>query len=135
MDLSSLVQAVIVYMKDHYPTTPQELNFHAELKADSQWCWSDDYHKLVMKKVPVDDCRLNIAGTATLRTCEKEEKYLRKRTEANKKDKGNDSSDESADEQLLGVSGSPWLARAIWTYLFVSTFVTMCKIHTQAIPS
>ncbi|XP_074607962.1 uncharacterized protein LOC141860681 [Acropora palmata] len=37
MDLSPLVQAVIVYMKDHYPTTPEELNFHAELKAASQW--------------------------------------------------------------------------------------------------
>ena len=107
MDLSPLVQAVIVYMKDHYPTTPQELNFHAELKAASQWCWSDDYHKLVVKKVPVDDCRLKIAATATLRTWEKVEKDLLKRTEANKKDRGNDSSDESADEQLSGVSGSP----------------------------
>ena len=55
MNLSPLVQAVIVYMKDHFPINAKELNFHAELKAASQWCWSDDYNQLVTKKVPVDD--------------------------------------------------------------------------------
>ena len=107
MDLSSLVQAVILYMKDHYPTNPEELNFHAELKAASHWCWSDDYHQLVMKKVPVNDCRLKIAATKALDTWGKEEKDLRKKTEAKKMDKGNDSSDESEEEQLSGVSVNP----------------------------
>ena len=32
--------------QDHYPTTPEELNFHAELQAASQWWCSDDYNKL-----------------------------------------------------------------------------------------
>ena len=31
--------AVLVYMKDHYPTTPDEYNFQAELKAASHWYW------------------------------------------------------------------------------------------------
>lgn len=104
MDLSSLVQAVVMYMKDDYPTNPEKLNFHAELKAASHWCWSDDYHQLVMKKVPLNDCRLQIAATKALGTWKKEEKDLRKRTEAKKMDKGNDSSDESEEEQLSGVS-------------------------------
>ena len=41
MDVSTVVQAVIVYMKDHYPTTPDEFNFHAELKAACHWHWLD----------------------------------------------------------------------------------------------
>ena len=39
MDFSTLVRAVMVYMKDHYPTTPDEYNFQAELKAASHWFW------------------------------------------------------------------------------------------------
>ncbi|XP_044174448.1 uncharacterized protein LOC122958087 [Acropora millepora] len=103
MDLSSLVQAVIMYMKDHFPPNPEELNFHAELKAASHWCWSDDYHQLVMKKVPYNDCRLKIAATKALDTWKKEEKDLLKKTEAKKMDKGNDSSDESEEEQLSDI--------------------------------
>ena len=106
MDLSPLVQAVMMYMKENYPSNHKQLNFHAELKAASQWCWSDDYHHLVMKKVPFDDCRLKFAATKTLSTWVKDEKDLQKRTKAKKMDKGNDSSDESADEQLSGVSGN-----------------------------
>ena len=39
MDFSTLLRAVLVYMKDHYPTTPDEYNFQAELKAASHWYW------------------------------------------------------------------------------------------------
>ena len=97
MDLIPMVQAVIVYMRDHYPTTPEELNFHAELKAASQWCWSEDYNQLVMKKAPFDDCRLIIAATETLKTWKKEEADLQTR-----KTEESDSSDENVDEQLSG---------------------------------
>lgn len=76
MNLSPLVQAMIVYMKDNYPNTPKELNFHAELKAASHWCLSDDYKQVVVKKVPVGDCRLKIAAKETLKTWEKKEKDL-----------------------------------------------------------
>ncbi|XP_044174429.1 uncharacterized protein LOC114972041 [Acropora millepora] len=76
MDLSPLVQAVILYMKDHFPITPKELNFHAELKAASGWSWSDDYTQLSMKKVPFDDCRLKIAATEALKTWKKMEEEL-----------------------------------------------------------
>ena len=106
MDLSPLVQAVIVYMKDHFPITPKELNFHAELKAASQWCWLDDYKQLVMKKVPVGDCRLKIAAKETLQTWEKKERDLQT-IKANKMSEDRDSSDESAEEQLSGKSEKP----------------------------
>ena len=97
MDLSPMVQAMIVYMRDHYPTNPEELNFHAELKAASQWGWSNDYNQLVMKKVPLNDCRLKIAATETLKTWKKEKADLQTR-----KTEDSDSSHENVDEQLSG---------------------------------
>ena len=116
MNLSPLVQAVVVYMVDHFPTTPEELNFHAELKAASQWCWSDDYHQLVRKEVPADDCRLKLAVSETLKAWEKEKKQLQKamqRIRANNMD-----DDESIDEQLSGWSWNLCPARTICTYHF-----------------
>ena len=77
MDCSPLVQAVIVYMKDHYPITPKELNFHAELKAASKWYWLEENgNSSALKEVPADDCRLKIAVTETLKTWEKEKEDL-----------------------------------------------------------
>lgn len=45
MNFSTLVRAVLVYMKDHYPTTPDEYNFQAELKAASHWYWYPNSNK------------------------------------------------------------------------------------------
>ncbi|XP_068676872.1 uncharacterized protein [Montipora foliosa] len=93
MEVSTVVQAVIVYMKDHYPTTPEQFNFHAELKAACHWHWLDDTKPPpFMKPVPYDDCRLKIAATETLKTWEEELKALVEHR---------DSSDESLEEQLL----------------------------------
>ena len=106
MNRSPLVQAVVEYMGDNYPTTPEELNFHAELKAASYWCWLDDYSQLVRKEVSIDNCQLKIAVTETLKSWKKEEKELLGR-KGNKMDKDSDSSDYTVDEQLSGMSGSP----------------------------
>ena len=106
MSLSPLVQAVKKYMKDHCPNSAKELNFHAELKAASQWCLPDDYEQLVMKKVPVGDCRLKIAVTSTLKTWEEKVKELQMNKPTNI-DEDNDSPDECVDERLSGVSGNP----------------------------
>ena len=35
VDFDTLMTAVLVYMKNHYPNTPDEFNFQAELKAAS----------------------------------------------------------------------------------------------------
>lgn len=45
MNFSTLVRAVLVYMKDHYPTTPEEYNFQAELKVASHWYWLPESHE------------------------------------------------------------------------------------------
>ena len=103
MEVSALVQAVIVYMKDHFPTTPEELNFHAELKAASQWYWlNENKEPSTLKKVPTDDCRLKIAVRETLETWEKEEKDLQEKLQ---RTEGSDSSDDSVDEELSGEHG------------------------------
>lgn len=66
MDFSPLVIAVMVYMKDHYPTTPEEFNFQAQLTAASHWCWPDkDKRRLSLKSGPHNDDRLKIAAQAT----------------------------------------------------------------------
>ncbi|XP_044167794.1 uncharacterized protein LOC122951805 [Acropora millepora] len=101
MDLSPLVQAVTVYLKDHFPTTPRELNFHAELKAAGQWYWlNDKKDPLSLKKVPPGDCRLKIAVRDTLETWEKEEKDLREKLQRTK-DRSSDY--ESADQECSDV--------------------------------
>ena len=107
---SPLVLAVKGYMRDHYPTTPEDLNFHAELKAASKWCFSHDYKQLVLKGAPVGDYRLMIAVTKTLETWQKEEKDLQM-IKPSKIDKHSDcDSDcdcEPVDERLSGVLGNP----------------------------
>lgn len=95
MHVSPLVQAVVVYLTDHFPINAKELNFHAELKAASQWCWSDDYNQLVVKKVPDGDCRLKIAAKETLKTWHKMKEELLN-TSDNK-------SNESVDKKLSDV--------------------------------
>ena len=96
MDLSPLVEAVTVYMDDHFPTTPEELNFHAELKAASQWYWlNDNKDSLPLKKVPADDCRLKIAVRDTLETWKKEKKALQ------------DSPNDSVNKKSSGKHGKP----------------------------
>ena len=104
MELSPLVQAVIVYMKDNYPTTPKELNFHAELKAASHWHWLEDNEdSSALKEVP-DNCRLKIAVRETLKTWEEEEKGLQAKPQSTN---NSDSSDSSVDEELSGEPGKP----------------------------
>ena len=98
MNLSPLVQAVIVYIKDHFPINAKELNFHAELKAAGQWCFSDDYKHLVLKEVPDSDCRLKIAASETLKTWEKKVEDLERQ-------KNSDSCDDFVGKQLAGVPG------------------------------
>ena len=56
-------------MKDHYPTTAEEFNFQAELKAASHWCWPDKGQlSLSLKSGPHNDCRVRIAAQ---KTCQK----------------------------------------------------------------
>lgn len=82
MDFGTLVTAVLVYMKNHYPTTPDEFNFQAELKAASHWYWYPGSEKSLYDKEenflletkypepalgPHKDLRVKIAALETCR--------------------------------------------------------------------
>lgn len=82
MDFDTLVTAVLVYMKNHYPTTPDEFNFQAELKAASHWYWYPGSEKSLYDKEenflletkypepalgPHKDLRVKIAALETCR--------------------------------------------------------------------
>lgn len=101
MGVSAVIQAVVVYMKDHYPTTPEEFNFHAELKAACHWHWLDDTKQLpYVKPVPYDDCRLKIAATNTLLAWKEELKSLQEAENKRMDVERSDSSDDTVEEQL-----------------------------------
>ena len=82
MDFGTLVTAVLIYMKNHYPTTPDEFNFQAELKAASHWYWHPESEKSLYDKEenflletkypelalgPHKDLRVKIAALETCR--------------------------------------------------------------------
>ena len=82
MDFGTLVTAVLVYMKNHYPNTPDEFNFQAELKAASHWYWHPESEQSPYDKEenflsetkypepvlgPYKDLRVKIAALETCR--------------------------------------------------------------------
>jgi len=58
MNVSVLVHAVLEYLKDHRPTTPQESNFQAELKAASHWYWFKENERMQFVSRHFDDVQL-----------------------------------------------------------------------------
>lgn len=72
MDFSALVQAVTVYMKEYNPTTPEEFNFQAELKAASHWYWPNGKEKIKLVVGPHNDCRVITAAKKTILKWNKE---------------------------------------------------------------
>ena len=123
MDFSALVRAVMVYMKDHYPTTPDEYNFQAELKAASHWYWypksnknpgheEGDRTSIKLPKLvsgPHKDKRIKIA---TLKTCKKwisvlkelkTESSPQKRPQRSKEDEQSSPEEDEIEERIYGV--------------------------------
>lgn len=66
LDCNSLVQAIVEYMKDNYPITPEEFNFQAELKVVSHWHWFEGKESPRRKPGPRDDFRIKRAVKKTL---------------------------------------------------------------------
>ncbi|XP_020632862.1 uncharacterized protein LOC110069676 [Orbicella faveolata] len=72
MNVSVLVQAVLEYLKDNPPITPQESNFQAELKAASHWYWFEENERMQFVSRHFDDMQLKkIAKLALERWTEK----------------------------------------------------------------
>ena len=81
LNLSSLREAVRVYIREHRPKTPEDVNNLAALRAASYWCWGRPT-KLVPG--PHDDPRIKEAAEFALKNCwpkelEDKKKELEKR--------------------------------------------------------
>ena len=123
MDFSTLVRAVMVYMKDHYPTTPDEYNFQAELKAASHWYWypksnknpgheEGDRTSIKLPKLasgPHKDKRVKIAALETCKKWVSDLKELKmessphKRSQRFKEDEQSSPEEDEIEERIYGV--------------------------------
>lgn len=68
MNFSTLVGAVLEYLKDNHPTTPEECNFQAELKAASHWHWYKDNERTQFVSGPFVDEQLRKVAKVALRS-------------------------------------------------------------------
>lgn len=80
MDFNVIVDAVLDYMTDNPPTTPEEYNYQAELKAASHWDWSGDDEPLNLVPGPHNDSRIKKAAAITLQSWIKELDKLKKQS-------------------------------------------------------
>ena len=123
MDFSTLVTAVLVYMKDHYPTTPDEYNFQAELKAASHWYWypksnknpgqeEEDCTSIKLPELasgPHKDNRVKIAAMETCKKWISDLKQLKmessphKRSQRVKEDEESSPDEDEHEERIYGV--------------------------------
>ena len=117
MDFNTLERAVLVYMKDHYPTTPDEYNFQAELKAASHWYWypksnKSPGHDCTPIKLEVGPHKDNRVKIAALETCRKwisvleelkKESLPHRRSKTVKEDEESSSDEDENEERINGV--------------------------------
>lgn len=110
---NTLVQAVVDYMAGNYPTTPEDFNFQAELKAASHWRWFSGNELPNPISGPHDDFRIIIAAIEALRKWKRdlEEAKQHQATEreppcaekVQSDDEEGDSSSENLDEYISGL--------------------------------
>lgn len=91
MEIYVIDQAVLHYLIDHPPTTPEDFNFHAELKAASHWHWPRDDEPMKRASGPHDDWRLRKVAAIALKSWKEELCQARKQACMN--DKNTDSRD------------------------------------------
>ena len=102
MNFNVVVHAVLQYMSNNPPRTPEDYNFQAELKAASYWRWLDeeefkDAEQVQFVDGPHENSRVLKAVRATLKTWVSELAELknsaRAKSQRDHKD-GNSSSDD-----------------------------------------
>ena len=123
MDFSTLVRAIMVYMKDHYPTTPDEYNFQAELKAAGHWYWypksnknsghkEEDHTSIKLPELVSGPHKDNRVKIAALETCKKWISVLKelkmessphKRSKRVKEDGESSPDEDENEERIYGV--------------------------------
>ena len=106
MNVSVLVHAVLEYLKDHRPTTPQESNFQAELKAASYWYWFKKNERMQFVSGHFDDMQLKrVAKLALERWTKKLNKIksqAQKLLSAKQRDSNDSISSGSIEDEISG---------------------------------
>ena len=92
MDFDVISQAVLHYMIDNPPTTPEDFNFHVELKAASHWHWPKEDERPNFAPGPHDEMRLKKAAAVAFKSWNEELCQARKQAGVN--DENTDSSDD-----------------------------------------
>ena len=99
MDFDVISQAVLYYMIHNPPTTPEDFNFHAELKAASHWHCPQEDEIPNFASGPHDDWRLKKAAAIVLKSWN--ENLCQARKQAGMNDETTDSSDD-LEEYITG---------------------------------
>ena len=106
MDVSVLVHAVLEYLKANRPTTPQESNFQAELKAASHWYWFKENEPMQFESRHFDDVQLKKVAKLALEGWTKkldEVKHQAQKLLSTKQGDTDDSdSSDSIDDEISG---------------------------------
>ena len=72
MDIQVVNQAVLHFLIDNPPTTPEHFNFQAELKAASHWHWPKYDEPLNLVSGPHDDLRVKMVAARALKSWKEE---------------------------------------------------------------
>lgn len=103
MNVSILVRAVLKYLHDNCPVTPEEFNFQAELKAASHWYWFNDNEQIQFVSGPFDDIKLiKKAAEITLRSWINELGEIEKQANKSKLSSSPKMREDAIEEQISG---------------------------------
>lgn len=103
IDSDAMLQAIVEYMKDNYPTTPEEFNFQAELKVVSHWHWFEDKAVPRRKPSPREDFRIKKAVKKSFQKWSRDLRDQQSTVTNEMTEDLNESSLQSCDEYISGL--------------------------------
>ena len=86
MEICVIDQAVLHFLIHNPPSTPEDFNFHAELKAASEWCWPKDDEPMKRAPGPHDDWRLKKVAAIALKNWKEELSQAKKQENTDSRD-------------------------------------------------
>ena len=117
MGVSVLVHAVLEYLKDNRPTTPEESNFQAELKAASHWYWFEENERMHFVSRHFDDVQLKKIAKLAFKRWTKKLNEIRsqdhKLLSAKKRNVDDSDSSGSFEDEISGDCKLPWIVKLL----------------------
>jgi len=115
MDVSVLVHAVLEYLKDNRPTTPQESNFQAELKVASYWYWFEEHEPMKFVSRHFDDVQLKKVAKLALERWTKKLNVTKREAQKwlSAEQEDNDESSGSIEDEISGDCKLLWVVKLL----------------------